>query len=362
MADMLVAMGYDPALADAAIKQCGGDVNKAVDYILSGSITLPPGGGGVATSAAPAAGRKMVDDAGAQEAAPPTPHEGTAAAPMEIEGDGDGAAADAAAAAPTAVPGAPKVEMLVCVETGKMFATPEQATRYAKQTGHQNFEMRMVDPPPAPKPLTEEEKKAKLEALKTKMREKRELKAAEEKAAEKEKEKLRRVNGAEQIRAQEAYKERQMAKLAAEKKRERAEEKAHRAKVKALLKQDELNRQAEKKARSEGGSTAAAPPAAAKAAPPAAPPPAEKKVYSECRVQLRPNWPGARPVTAKFPASDTVAAVFAHARASFPELAAGAPFELMMTRPRKNYTEGDAATPIVDSGLMPSAALTVVKK
>eukprot|EP00035_Acanthoeca_spectabilis_P021922 m.440938 g.440938 ORF g.440938 m.440938 type:complete len:350 (+) comp18595_c0_seq1:200-1249(+) len=349
MADMLMAMGYDEALAKAAIAQTGGDVQKAVDYILSGSITAPAGTGGGGGTAAPSAGRKLVDDSPAD--AEMTADSGETAAAAAT---GDAMDVDAASSG-----GGLKVRVLVCTDTGMQFSTQEQAARYAERTGHSNFEEKEVDAPPPPKPLTEEEKKAKLEAIKQKMKEKRAAKEAAEREEEKEKEKVRRKTGAEVAKAKADYEARQLAKLAAEKKREREAERAHKAKVKALLQQDELNRKAAAKGGAAGATavSAAVPPAAA----PAQAPPAETKVYTECRIQLRPPAGAGRPVTATFPATETVGAILSHAAANIPALA-GQSFALVMTRPRKEFTQADAGTLISDSGLMPSAALMVQLK
>ena len=94
--------------------------------------------------------------------------------------------------------------------------------------------------------------------------------------------------------------------------------------------------------------TAAA--AAVSASSPAA---KEKKVYTSCkiRLQLKP------PLSNQFDASATVDAIFEWARTAAPDCAAR-PFNLVMNRPRKVFSAGDATT-IADSGLMPSAALQI---
>jgi hypothetical protein len=152
-----------------------------------------------------------------------------------------------------------------------------------------------------------------------------------------------------------------MAKLVAEKKREKEAEKVHRAKVKALLAQDELNRLASKKGTGGTATVAAAAPAPAAVAAPAAP--LEKKVYTECRIQLRPPaGSGGKPITAKFPATETIGAILKHAVANIPTLANGLSFAMIMSRPRKEFTQADAHVLISDSGLMPSASLMIQLK
>jgi hypothetical protein len=106
---------------------------------------------------------------------------------------------------------------------------------------------------------------------------------------------------------------------------------------KALLAQDELNRQAAKQGA--GGSAAAArsaapvAAAAASAAPAAAS--AAAAVYTECRIQLRPPPGAGKAVAASFPATSTVGAIRDYAAANIPALANGVEFALVMTRPHK---------------------------
>jgi hypothetical protein len=106
--------------------------------------------------------------------------------------------------------------------------------------------------------------------------------------------------------------------------------------LKALLAQDELNRQAAKQGA--GGSAAAArtaAPVAAAAASATTAAASPAAVYTECRIQLRPPPGAGKAVAASFPATSTVGAIRDYAAANIPALANGVEFALVMTRPHK---------------------------
>ena len=119
---------------------------------------------------------------------------------------------------------------------------------------------------------------------------------------------------------------------------------------------DKAERIAARQAKANGGASAAAAAGAAPAA--AASPPAaakQKKEYTTCKIQVRAS--GAKPITHTFQAGETIGAVFEVVRAQMPT--APPRFSLSMARPRKDFTDADAAMTLQDSGLMPSAALNL---
>eukprot|EP00041_Stephanoeca_diplocostata_P011252 m.182926 g.182926 ORF g.182926 m.182926 type:complete len:338 (-) comp18475_c0_seq4:2751-3764(-) len=308
------AMGFDPKLASKALAQASGDVQSATELLLAGSVTVESDGGG---------GRKLGDSTG------------SASSIVVLDGNKTGAV--------TADAESDTAESLQCDECGKKLRDATAAQRHAERTQHTQFS----ESTDVIKPLSTEEKAEKLKMLQERLAAKRAAREEETIQAAKTKEKIRRAEGQDLVKQKEAFEHRQMMKLAAEKKRERLEDKRHREKVKALLAQDEAERNAAKKA-SAGARTAAVATTSA---------PKEKKEYTTCRVQFRHS--GGSPVTAKFAVTDTIESLFAHARANVPGLDA-TPFTLLMTRPRKEYhAEADGSTVLATTELVPSAVLIV---
>ena len=97
--------------------------------------------------------------------------------PVSTSRDND----DDPAAEPPALNPGEVAQSLVCGECGKKFRSNAQATFHATKTGHQDFSESTEEIAP----LTEEEKKAKLEELREKLREKRGTTSEQDKADKK---------------------------------------------------------------------------------------------------------------------------------------------------------------------------------
>lgn len=163
---------------------------------------------------------------------------------------------------------------------------------------------------------------------------------------------MRRRSGRELNDVKERMKDLEMAKALEAKKREKEEEKAARAKIKAQIEVDKLDRQrkfdAEKALRS-GVPTAAS----ATNALPVAPLAAVSTVgYSESRLQIR--LPDGQPLTRNFPAEAQLSVV-----CDWISTQTGlAGFKLMMTFPRKGLD--DRSKTLKELGLVPSGVLVLM--
>ncbi|ORY49166.1 UBX-domain-containing protein [Rhizoclosmatium globosum] len=242
---------------------------------------------------------------------------------------------------------------LKCDDCGRLLRDAAAAEFHAVKSGHQNFS----ESTQVIKPLTEEEKKAKLEQLKMKMAEKKEEKRLAEIEENKAKEKVRRTTGKEMVEMKEKMLELEMAKALAAKKKEKEEDRIAKAKIKAQIELDRKDRAARlEKEKLERQGISVAPVAAAAAPVPAAAAAsaAGPKEYAEARIQLR--LPSGPPLTHTFKSSDSLSTVYAFVA----EQTGAAPgtFKLATTFPRKVLDE--SAVSLKDLGLAPSAALAVL--
>ncbi|KAJ1554364.1 hypothetical protein HK405_005283, partial [Cladochytrium tenue] len=176
---------------------------------------------------------------------------------------------------------------LKCDDCGRLLRNPTAAEAHAIKTGHQNFS----ESTEAIKPLTEEEKQAKLADLRARLVAKREDQRAQDAAEQKEREKIRRKAGQDITALKERQKEVEMKKQLEEKRREKEAERVAREKIKAQIEQDKKDRAARiEKERLERLGIALAPPAGGSSPPapaPAAAAAAGPKTYTEARIQSR---------------------------------------------------------------------------
>ncbi|KAJ3385273.1 hypothetical protein HDU84_002377 [Entophlyctis sp. JEL0112] len=240
-------------------------------------------------------------------------------------------------------------QSLKCDDCGRLL--PAAAEFHAVKSGHQNFSESVQ----AIKPLTEDEKKAKLAELKAKLaarkEEKRQLEIEENKA----KEKVRRATGKELVEMKERMAELEMKKVAEAKRREKEADRIAKEKIKAQIEQDKKERaaRAEKERLERQGMTSTSSSSSSVVAPTAATSTGPKE-YIDTRIQIRLASGGA--VTQTFKATDTVEAVYAHVSQRTGSLPGS--FKLATTFPRQVLD--DESKTLKDLGLVPSAALAMV--
>ncbi|EJD52257.1 hypothetical protein AURDEDRAFT_83288, partial [Auricularia subglabra TFB-10046 SS5] len=334
--ETLLSMGFDAQRIDWAMKATGGaGLQPAMDHILAHEGEPVPDLSGVSSSSAPTraaqAGDEDDDDADALHA-------------LLAKG---GSAADAHAAIANQ-----EARSIKCSLCGKVFKNTALANFHAEKSGHDQFEESTEEV----KPLTEEEKKQKLEDLRAKLAAKRAAKSTVEAQENKANEQIRRKAGkdAGQIRQELQLKEAE--KEAAARKREKVEDAKARAAVKAQIEADKKAR-AERAARekavrdgqlvSESAPVSVAPPTAAAAV--------SGRDYKETRLQIRMQG-GGGPYTTSLPSESTLREVA--------EFVAGQDYNLDVENitltqqfPRKVFSKADWTKSLRDLGLTPSAVL-----
>ncbi|KAI0005632.1 ubiquitin-related domain-containing protein [Xylariaceae sp. FL0662B] len=238
---------------------------------------------------------------------------------------------------------------LVCNECGKKFRTQGEAEFHANKSGHTDF----AESTEEIAPLTEEEKKQRLEELRERVRAKKAGRAEVDKEEQKRNEAIRRKATKESEDAKEELQRKEQMKEAAKKRQEKHDEIEAKKRIKAKIEADkeERRRKAEEaKAAREGRpipTTAAAPaPAPAAASRPAA-------THSEARLRLQTSSGN---VVKTLPADTTLFEV-----AQMLESENGLTVtKFVQNFPRKIF-EGnlDLGKTLKEAGLVPSAALLV---
>ncbi|XP_074504761.1 UBX domain-containing protein 1 isoform X1 [Sebastes fasciatus] len=209
-------------------------------------------------------------------------------------------------------------------------------------------------------PMSEEEKLEQVKRLEELMRVKQAERREREQAEELEREKMRRRQGQELQHIRQKLQDDDMKKLTELRRKEKMEDKMARQRVK-----DKIARDREERAQKFGGG---GPPSTAASSQPAQPtpssptnhgPPPTKKEYDESRIQVR--LLDGSTITAVFKAQEPLAAVrvYVQVNGNTPE---GQDFTLLSPYPRHEYTELDMEKPLKELGLVPSAALVVIKK
>ncbi|KAJ3217870.1 hypothetical protein HDU67_007156 [Dinochytrium kinnereticum] len=238
-------------------------------------------------------------------------------------------------------------QSLKCDDCGRLLRDATAAELHAVKTQHVNFS----ESTQVIKPLTEEEKKKKLEELKERMALKKQEKKLLEIEEEKSREKVRRKTGQEITAIKEKAKEAEMKKAFDAKLKEKEEEKAARAKIKAQIEQDKRDRAArlEKDKLSRQGSSTEPLNVATPSSSGSDPTPV--KEYLEARIQFR--LPSGGTVVHTFPSTDTLGSVY-----DFISTHVGSQgFKLLQTFPRKVLEDRDKT--LKELNLTPSAALVV---
>lgn len=121
--------------------------------------------------------------------------------------------AGGAAAATAAM--VPDAKSIICTECNKVFRNTQMATFHAEKSGHESFEESTVEIAP----LTEDEKKSKLEELRVKMMAKKAVKAKEQIAEDKANEQIRRKAGQSSGEMKEALQLKELEKEAMQRKK-----------------------------------------------------------------------------------------------------------------------------------------------
>lgn len=238
---------------------------------------------------------------------------------------------------------------LVCDDCGRQFRTTALAEFHASKSGHENFSESTEEV----RPLTEEEKKQKLQEMRAALAEKRSRQADLDKEENKRNEQIKRKATRETQDAKEELQRKEQIKEAARKRQEKLDDLEAKRRIKAKIEADkeERRRKAEEaKAAREGK---APPAAAAAAAEPAAAPSQPKTSAAYTDARLRFQTPGG-PVTKIFPAETTLFEVAEALKAEGTSVES-----FTMTFPKKVFDASDFGQTLREVGLVPSGVLIV---
>ncbi|KAG8632086.1 hypothetical protein KVT40_001226 [Elsinoe batatas] len=246
------------------------------------------------------------------------------------------------------IPVGESARSLVCKDCGKKFRSQAQAEFHASKSEHMNFEESTEEIAP----LTEEEKKAKLEELRQKLAAKRAGQSEEDKLAKKRNEEISRKKAKDLQDIKEDLAKKEQIKEAQKKRQEKQADIEAKKRIKAKIEEDKEARRL--KAEQEKAARAGQPvPVAAE--PAAAPKPSAPKAaasYTEARLRLQtPNGT----LQKTFPVETTLSEV-AHAISQ----ESGFQVSSFTTNfPKKTYDNQDFGQSLKEAGLVPSAALIV---
>jgi len=160
-----------------------------------------------------------------------------------VSNDGDAGESSAEQSGQDGGSGAKKAKVVnsyKCIETGKLFRTLQDAQLYAERTGRDQFEESDVEVPP----LTEEEKREKLEQLRKKIEDRKKERAEQERKDKLEGELARRKAGREMAQIREQHEELQRRREIEAAKREKEAAKRHREELKEKIAYDKAGRAA----------------------------------------------------------------------------------------------------------------------
>ncbi|KAL8874341.1 MAG: hypothetical protein Q9174_000292 [Haloplaca sp. 1 TL-2023] len=241
---------------------------------------------------------------------------------------------------------------LLCNECGKKFRSQAQAEFHASKTQHVDF----AESTEEIAPLTEEQKKARLEDLRQQLAEKRAGASEQDKIDKKRNEEIRRKSTKETQDIKEDLKKKEQLKEAAAKRKEKQDEIEAKARIKAKIaadKEERRLRNEKEKAEREGR----APPVAAQAAAqPATASTVEYKpasAYTEARLRLQTSQGN---LLKTFPVTTTLFEVASAVNQDTGGEVKG--FEQGF--PKRVYGDVDFGASLKELGLVPSASLKVV--
>ncbi|OJD11587.1 hypothetical protein AJ78_07673 [Emergomyces pasteurianus Ep9510] len=252
---------------------------------------------------------------------------------------------------PPALKPGEEARSLVCNECGKRFRSQAQAEFHASKTEHVDFSESTEEIAP----LTEEEKKARLEELRQKLAAKRSQMSEQDKIDQKRNEEIRKKSTKETQDIKEALQKKEQLKEAAKKRREKQEEIEAKARIRAKIEADKEERRLRTEREKAERQGRAPPPDVAAASPlaPAAPTTSKpSSAYTESRLRLQTPTGN---VMKTFPADTTlfeVAAALTQENGMEVE-------SFTQNFPRKVFDAESFGETLKELGLIPSASLIV---
>ncbi|KAJ7582285.1 hypothetical protein C8J56DRAFT_957469 [Mycena floridula] len=277
-------------------------------------------------------------------------------APMDVDDDEDTEALRALGINPTGQSEAGGAEgaeakSIKCTICSKVFRNTALAEFHAEKSGHDQFEESVEEI----KPLTEEEKAARLAELKEKMTEKRAKKEEERRKEDKINEAIRRKAGKDLNKMKEELQAKEVLKEVEAKKREKIADAKARAAVKAQIEADKRERAA-KAAKEKALRDGTAVPSTS-SGPPTQAPAAVKTVqgdHASTRLQIRMNgnvW------TTSLGSDEPLVRVSEFVAAQSLDVQDPADVKWEGGFPRKRFADSDSQKSLKELGLVPSAVL-----
>lgn len=238
-----------------------------------------------------------------------------------------------------------------CNDCGKLLKNWDAVQFHAERTEHQNFDESIEEI----KPLSEEEKKEKLEYLKLKLMEKKKNEAAESVLDAKKNEAIRRKRDQESERAKEELRKKEQLREVERRKQEKIDDARAKAKIKAeIAATQQARRDAAAKAKAERDGNSSL--------PDPAPPSTNKTALTQTtatEARLRFQFTGTPPITRTFPAEMSLFEVASNIKEE-----TGLTIRTLTTTfpPRKTYNLEealDSGLSLKEANLAPSAVLIV---
>lgn len=239
---------------------------------------------------------------------------------------------------------------LVCNECGKKFRSQAQAEFHASKSEHVDFSESTEEIAP----LTEEQKKEKLEELRQKLAAKRAVQSEQDKAEKKRNEEIKRKSNKESQDIKEELEKKQRLKEAQKKKQEKLDDIEAKKRVKAKIEADKEARRL-KAERERAERAGQAPPQPASVAGPTTTGPVSSKpasAYTETRMRFQTPKGN---VMKTFPVTTTLFEV----AAALKEQDDVDVTSFLQTFPRKVFNNEFFGESLKDLGLIPSASLVV---
>ncbi|PFH60442.1 hypothetical protein XA68_10917 [Ophiocordyceps unilateralis] len=237
---------------------------------------------------------------------------------------------------------------LVCNECGKRFRNQDLASYHATKTEHTDFSESTEEIAP----LTEEEKKAKLDELRERLKAKKAVQSEQDKEDHKRNEKIRQKATKETQDAKEELQRKEQMKEVARKRQEKAEDMEAKKRIKAKIEADkaERRRKADEAKAAREGRAPEPQPAAAQAPMGAAQPRSDR---NEARLRLQTSSGN---ITKTLPGETTLFEL-----AQLVQSETGNPVTSFSTTLPKKTFEGelDMSKTLKEAGLVPSSVLIV---
>ena len=239
---------------------------------------------------------------------------------------------------------------MVCNDCGKKFRGMSQAQFHAEKSGHDDF----AESAEELAPLTEEEKVAKLAAMRAKLAEKRAGQAEEDKIAQRRNEEIRKKHTRESDDVKEELRKQEQIKEAKAKRQEKLDDAAAKQRIKDKIAADKLARKqkADEEKAMRANPDAYNPGAATTPTATAAAPAKVSANHAEARLRLQTSSGN---VMKTFPAETTLFEV-AHAITEENGVQATS---FTQNFPKKSWESTDFGMTLKEAGLVPSAALIV---